>query len=490
MDETPLPRRDAHRLLRLLSFAAACVLVRLLLLARIPLSGDEGVFGLMALAIGRGDEYPLYCWGAHYASALVSYIAVPSIAFFGLSSFALKAPLLLYNAALTALLAAWLERTEGRGPAFLAALFWIFPLPALLEYSVAANGGHAETYLLGPAIWITALGLAAQPSAGLFLLFGFLCGLSFAILWLGIPFILSAVVLLAARRRLLMRPAWAGLAGGAVGSVPFWAYNLFQAPGATFLRLGARSLEVTNAAQGGLGLAQRITGLPRWCAESWSGWGKLFVVPGGAWIAAAVVAATVAGALKLHRRRDDRGLLSLSFLASLLVFNFAGNLTRERHWATLVFVPLLAWPGFSRRTNTLLLAAFVALSAPLSVSSLFAWKPDPRPARIAEVLDVKNADGLIADYDLGYPAAFLSGGRIPLASVAPPNVNDRRPDWTEAVGRARRPALLLLRADSVRFLAAGDPVSFELVPIGDRDLILPELDGTACLERVHALAGP
>jgi hypothetical protein len=146
----------------------AALYVRLSFISRVSLAGDEAVFGLMSIAIGRGEEYPLYCWGAHYASALISYIAIPVMAILGVTTFAFKAATLPWTVGLVLLAYAHCLRRDGRLPGFLSALTLAVPLPTFLCFSVAAHGGYPETYFLGLAIWIAALGAVENPSPARF----------------------------------------------------------------------------------------------------------------------------------------------------------------------------------------------------------------------------------------------------------------------------------------------------------------------------------
>jgi hypothetical protein len=463
----------------------AALFLRLWYIARVSLAGDEAVFGLMSIAIGRGEEYPLYCWGAHYASALISYIAIPVMAIMGVTSFAFKSATLPWTIGLVLLAYAHGVRRDGRIPGFLSALFLAIPLPTFLLFSVAAHGGYPETYFLGFAIWVAALGAVEKPGVARFALLGFLCGLSFAILWLGVPFIVSAVALIAWKRRVTIRCAAAGILAAGIGSLPFWIYNLAIAPGATIKRLGARSFEANAATGFADAVAGRILKTGSWAAESSEGLLNLFH-PFGAGVGAleilapwVMLAAIILGAIRLHRRADDRGTLVLFFLVSLLLFNFAGNLTRDRQWSTLLPALVIAWHGWPKRILISAACVFILIAAAADTRFVSATHPSPVIGPAVKILDERNVDAVVADYDHAYAIAFGCRGRALASGAAPPNPGDRRPDWTARIPDARRPAFLLpdddaLRDFETRMLNSG--IRYERRVIANRVLVLPHAE--------------
>lgn len=448
-----LPPVRTSRLI-LVSLLLLFLFVRLAYISRISLSGDEAVFGLMSFSIGRGEEYPLYCWGAHYASALISYIAVPVMAVLGPSPYAFKLPTLIYGATLVALIFVSLERRFGKPAAALSALAIALPVPVFLEYSVAAHGGYPETYFLGFAIWIAALDPA--PRKWTHLLLGFLCGASFAILWLGIPFILSALVLLMVRRRLSLLHATGFLAG----SLPFWIYNLLIAPGATFLRLGARSLHATAATPLSSAVIGKLEGIPAWIGMTQISIGVLLV---GAWWASKI--------------KNDWRILLLSFYAGLLCFNFAGGLTHARHWTPLLLALIVSCHGLSRTAARIFLLLLIAVGGYQSLDVIRHLSPNRDIDEAAAIIRTAGADALIADYDLGYPVAFALNGRIPVSATLAPNPSDRRPDWTRRISNAKRPAVLLPKNSPFEVKLAERGIAFQSHLLSSRTLTIVDAEG-------------
>lgn len=471
----------------------AFLATRLVYIARGELSGDEAIFGLMALEIGKGISYPLYCWGAHYASALVSYVAAPLIALFGPTPFSLRLAVLPWGMAHVLLAAFLFRRRFGPVEGLLAAFAIAFPLPWTLTFSVMAHGGYPETFFLGTAILGCGLALAESPSRARGAALGFLCGLSFAILWLGVPFLLAALALVV-QRRCLDRTTFPALAGGfLVGSLPVWIYNLWIAPGSTFLRLGARSMEARPGDSVIAAALGRIEGIPRWFAESADGLHGLFAPVGGLPVFAVLLAFTILGALRLVRRGRPEGMMILAFLVGLLAFNVLGNLTRIRHWTTIWFILPWGLLGLDRRLGLFLLAALVVacgILAPGWVTN--AWS-DPRPRQIAELVRQTGADAIIGDYDYAYAAAYRMGGLVPSSAVAPPNPAERRPDWTESIRyHARRPAVFLPRAIGDRVLATlvAQGHGSQAYALGDRVFIVTSAPGSLVLNLVTGASPP
>lgn len=451
MKNLELPERDAPgRAARLgwstfLALAVFAFLVpRLLYIARGELSGDEAIFGLMALEIGRGESYPLYCWGAHYASALVSYMAAPLIAVFGPTPFAMRLAVLPWGVAQILLTAFFFRRRFGATEGVLAALTVAMALPEVMTFSVMAHGGYPETFFLGLGTWVVALDLLERSTASRAALLGFLAGLSFAIFWLGIPMLVAVVVLFMSRRVLDRRAITALAAGGAVGSLPVWVYNLWIAPGSTFARLAGRSLEAGRSEPLGEAIMARLASAPEWLTEAGVGLDQLFAPVGGVVALAVLVLLAAWGGFRLLRAGRPEGVLVLAFLAALLAFNFAGNLNRIRHWTLLWFVLPWAWMGLGVRLRRGLIAVILVIVASNVPSWVRDVPNDPHARAVADLVARERADALVADYDIGYPAAYRLGGRVMIAAVAPPNPSDRRPDWTERIRESsKRPALLM-----------------------------------------------
>lgn len=421
--------------------------------ARMPdLSADEAVFGLMARAIGAGEDFPVFCWGAHYAGALVSYVAAGFFRLGGESVFALRAAMIPWGAMLSAFSYAWIAPRWGRASALVAASAAICAPPLFATYQLLPIGGYGESFFLSAVILLWAVGWNAGDPVGrkgLFL-WGLLAGLAFWILWLAIPPTLAAAVLIG--RRLFResvsfrrRGAAAVVAGFVLGALPFFGYNLANA-GATFLRLGARSLDANRAELRERDVAavvlEKLTGAPEWlcgavdAAQGLFAWNEPWFWGVGAF---AVLATLPAGT---KERRSARGALALAS-AAFLLFAYAGGLNRPRHFALLwpaVVLAFLRFPGSSfvpRWLGTVAAGLLVLSYAP----GLFPQAAPPQFPRIARAIRETGARAVYTDYNLAYPLAFAA----PELSTSPalgPNKTERTP-WRTARAAADSPVALL-----------------------------------------------
>lgn len=471
--------------LRALLLVPAFLLPRLPYISRASLSGDESVFGLMSIAIARGQEYPLYCWGAHYASALISYIAVPVMALFGATDFAFRATTLPYGIVTTLLIFFALRRHFGDLGAWLSALCFALPLPTLLFYSVAAHGGYPETYFLGPALWIAALGVIERPTRSRFFLLGLLAGAIISILWLGVPFILAAAVLLITRAPWRRREALFAAVGACIGLIPFLVYNLWIAPAATILRLGGHSLGTAEKSAAPSAALARLATIPEWLVESGHGLAVLFAPVGGFFGATILLGAAIWGAIRLTRAKNDWGWLTLALIPATAIFNLAGGLTRNRHWSVLLFAVIIGLNGLPRALSRVLLVLLITAGFVSSYHEIDVARPEATIAEATAVLEAEGAEALIADYDLGYPIAFRR--RLLVAAVAPPNPSDRRPDWTARIRDLYRPGVLLPRGEATRSFEerlAADRIGFSRFELATRTLYLPDATGGEIMERL------
>ena len=98
---------------------------------------DEAVFGMMAQKIQALEEFPIYCWGAHYAGAPVSDIAAAIFYFFG-SGFVQLRSAMLPAALFTPILFYFVYRElVGSSLALVSALFLVFCPFLVLRHTMA-----------------------------------------------------------------------------------------------------------------------------------------------------------------------------------------------------------------------------------------------------------------------------------------------------------------------------------------------------------------
>ncbi len=214
---------------------------------------DEAVFGLMALHIQQGRDYPLYCWGAHYAGALVSYLAALCYWVMGMGAVALKSATLPFAAGYLAVTYGLARLMLDERSALVALLIAAVPPTAALTMSVKATGGYPETLCLGGLVLLLAFRFSTENRSDtearrqLFLL-GCVGGFGFYILPLITPYLVIALWFLCRHHRDGLhrtRVGWLA-AGGLLGVSPLLIYNVVY-PGASVLRLGSRVLSVSKA---------------------------------------------------------------------------------------------------------------------------------------------------------------------------------------------------------------------------------------------------
>ncbi|MDR7545242.1 MAG: hypothetical protein QN120_13440, partial [Armatimonadota bacterium] len=258
---------------------------------------DEAVFGLMALHIQQGREYPLYCWGAHYAGTAVSYLAALGYSLIGMGVPALKGATLPF-------VAGYLGATYGIArllfdarSALVALAVAAVPPATALTLSVKATGGYPETLCFGSLVLLLAFRLPASAQSAHDLrrhlaLLGLAGGFGLYVLPLVTPYLVVAGWFLYRHHRPALsggNVAWLAAAGLA-GVSPMLVYNL-QHSGATVLRLGSRVLNVSRADAAGAvdnpamvvaWLGQYMAGLPEHLASVVRNVGPLLDLDGAA----------------------------------------------------------------------------------------------------------------------------------------------------------------------------------------------------------------
>jgi hypothetical protein len=143
---------------------AALVLVTLLVIARslvflfeqAQFDSDQAVTGLMAKHIAELRAFPFYAYAADYVFSIESWIAAPFLAIFGTSVAALRAPLVLVNAAAGGLLV-WMLARELRLRALVAllpAMFFVAAPPTLASELLTAVGGNSEPFVYVLLLWL------------------------------------------------------------------------------------------------------------------------------------------------------------------------------------------------------------------------------------------------------------------------------------------------------------------------------------------------
>ena len=205
--------------------------VALLLLAENRLDADEATVAVMALDLQEGGALPFFFTGQAYngGAALEAWAAAALFGVVGPSALGLKGVVAAEWLASAALFAALCRNALPARTGLFAVLFFSVGTPFLLEWSVKARGGYAETLLFSTALlWLAApraesgaaptwraLGFGALAGIGLWASEMLLLMIPCAALW----------GLLGTAPTQRLRLASLGAAGFATAQLPLLLYN-------------------------------------------------------------------------------------------------------------------------------------------------------------------------------------------------------------------------------------------------------------------------
>jgi hypothetical protein len=192
---------------------------------------DEALTGLMAMAILRGEPQVFY-WGQPYLGAVDAYLAAAGFWLAGPSALVLRLSVVV--AAISWLLAAWATARRIVGPAWalVAALAVALPPVFLSFVQLSAHGQTMAATLAAVALGAGAalIDPAAPPGprSGAWLVLGLAGGLGWwASQTVGVFLLAVALAVPIARPHVLREPGpYVALGAFAVGSLPFWAWNV------------------------------------------------------------------------------------------------------------------------------------------------------------------------------------------------------------------------------------------------------------------------
>jgi hypothetical protein len=468
--------------------------------------GDEAVFGLMALQIAEGRDYPLYCWGAHYGGALASYLGAAVFRLVGVSTAAFRSVTLPFVAGYLIVTYAVARLALDARSARVALLFAAVPPAIPLAYSLKI-GGYAELLCIGGALLLLTFRLpsdriGARPLRWRLGALGFLAGFGLYTFPLILPHL--AVVggfLLTRRRWALARLGWVWLLlGFGAGVSPLVIHNLLF-PFATPLRLGSRVLDVSRheVLQSGTGIGTILgwigryaSSLPAHLLTALGNAGPLFGLEGrlGAVLAWSLI---VGAAWALVGRdatasppgfRAEVGRWCAWLIVAVVCFAWVAGLHRPRHLVPLFSVlPIGCAALCDRWGRTRPWAAWALCLVAIGTAgwSLVVAAPIPAGAPIQPLIqtaDRLGVRGVYADYDIAYVAMYASHERLlasPTAWAHGTVISDRTPEITRQVDQIPAPGYVFWRdsPQAAWFLAGLERrgIRFHRHPVGPLDLI-------------------
>lgn len=196
---------------------------------------DYAVVVQMARHIATGREWPVFYYGQAYMGSLEPSVSAVLVALFGSDPFWVCLGTALFGIAVLAAVYRWARDLGGAWAGVLAvALAAVGPV-GYFQYMASPRGGYALALLLTVLLLREGSRMAWQArERGMVpiercLLLGVLGGLGFWNFWLTLPALAAAGMVLVAglRWRVLRFRVWCpGAFGFALGSLPFWFWNI------------------------------------------------------------------------------------------------------------------------------------------------------------------------------------------------------------------------------------------------------------------------
>jgi hypothetical protein len=511
---------------------AVAILVRgaLLWAGAVQFGGDEAVVALMARHILRMGAHPFFFYGQAYWGSLAAWLAAAAYAVWGetiLSFRLMQAGVYLGIVISTYLLA--LRIYSSRWIAGVAALLLAVPTVLVTVYTATSSGGYAEALLFGNLILLLALksGLARRFWGHMFLL-GFFAGVGWWTFPLIVVYIVPTAFLMVGQRgwefQRLARSArslrsaagiclrrWAGeggllVAGGVLGSAPWWWYSVTHSwatvssmlqpysstnsPWESMLHLALLGPSVVLGLRPpwsvqllawplaplviGLALALGVYLIRRVRAWQDAAWSARLVLLG--------VVGMVLSAFWLSPNRVDplgRHLLALAVPTAILMADFLHALNRVRWWlGRALALGLVVFQGWSMvQCATMVPPGITAqFTAPMQI--------DARDLRATMAfLNTHGETRGFTTFWLAYPLAFVSheqlifAARLPYQPMVEASSHDSEiyPPYTDLACQSPRLAYLTAQGpaldDRLRAGLAGLGVTFKEQQIGGVHII-------------------
>jgi hypothetical protein len=463
--------------------AAAGVQSLALALGRVTWNSDQGIVALMGRHIALGIANPIFCYGSYYGGTLEPHLTAVVFSVLGMTRWTYRLSLMLFLAALLLVVYAIGRRYLGRPQALIAAGYLALPPFFFLLKGLTSDGAYDSLAILGGAITFAALRIDeeveknGQPRLW-FLLLGLFAGLAWWVHPLSAYFFLAvALWFLIVKPRVLRRfrdyPAF--LVGFLLGSLPWWIENL---------RIGWLSLRTHEAAtlpfrEAALQFFRFFTvGVPAlFGGRSFYSAAQNF--PGASLVAwtiyGVVIAATIARIVRGGTRRKQATdsspdtpetptllLLLLLLLSMQVVTSFSDRTYKaDPRFLFPAYVPFSLLFGYWIVRLGRKFGWKIAASAGLAVAAFHAvglartegqehWSTTGSLAPLVRALEERGLHDVYTGYWTAYRLAFESEERI-RPGIFGIEAADRYPEYTRAVDRSARPAVVLRDSEASQF---------------------------------------
>jgi 4-amino-4-deoxy-L-arabinose transferase-like glycosyltransferase len=244
----------------------------LLWMDAIPFNADEAIVALMARHILQGER-PVFFYGQAYMGSLDAWLVAAGFATLGLHVWVIRliqTIMYLGTVITTAVLGEIVFDSRPIGT--LAAWLMAIPVINVTLYTTASLGGYGEALLLGNVILILTLRIVKERQRGEavaawnWLAWGFLAGLGVWAFGLTLVYSVPAGVTLAWQLRKevkpkVLEPLLTVLAGGVLGSLPWWGYAINHGVADTIGELGGSAIAGVEGLPYLLQVWQHITSL-------------------------------------------------------------------------------------------------------------------------------------------------------------------------------------------------------------------------------------
>ena len=422
---------------------------------------DQAVFGMMAQKIAVLEEFPIFCWEAHYAGAPVAYIAAIIFKLFEAGFLQLRIAMMLIIFPAFFLFYFIYVRLFDCQRASVGVLFLLFSPYIVFNTTMAAYGGYGESFL-GTALVILLSWKIRDQSIGIhngtaFFFLGLICGFFLYIQFYMIPAILAFAVPTLCLGDNRSRTFFQFGLGGFIGISPLIFHNILYG-GGTFTRAAGNALLIGRDDIVALPMdvisnicLQKSKYLINWTSNAPLIFGQLITpdicgstiqITAGL-ILIIICSGYIASCFRQTTKKYTTYQLHRQFafyIIFFLILILAASLHSVRHIVPLFFVLPVVFLSLIGNTLKLKKASFLILII-LSAFQVTGWIKEfnsPRfdPIPVISAMERNGIKYFYSSYWTGYPIMFLGKGNLIGSPVLLPfnePFSDRKPHFTEQV---------------------------------------------------------